>query len=109
MKLFSQFYEPNIDTTDSKSLDLWAWRNAGLLIVDDVNPGLNIDSNLISATLFYSFLNNDAFGNDNKKALQNNVIWVLGNHTTADNKEQEWVDMLTQIGIKKTNIICLNL
>lgn len=109
MKLFSQFYEPNIDITDSNSLDLWVWRNAGLLIVDDVNPGLNIDSNLISATLFYSFLTNDTFGNDNKKALQNNVIWVLGNNTPTDNKEQEWIDMLTQIGIEKTNIICLNL
>lgn len=109
MKLFSLFYEPNIDITEPNSLDLWVWRKAGLLIVDDVNPGLTIDSNLINPSTFYDFMNNDCFGSANIKALQSNVIWVLGNNTPTDNKAQEWVDMLTKIGIEKSNIISLNL
>lgn len=108
MKLISLFYEPNIDINAPKSLDLWAWRNASLLVVDDVNPG--VDSTLIHPSIFLNFLANTLFCNDNIAAMKaSNVIWVLGNGDGKETATDNWVKMLTQIGIEEDKITCIYL
>lgn len=110
MKLISLFYEVNIDITAPESLDLWAWRNASLLIIDDVNPGINSNNSIIDPTTFLEFLNNPTFGNANIAAMQNNnVVWVLGNGNCEGGVSSDWVAMLTSIGVSSNNITCINL
>ncbi len=110
IKLFSLFFEPPIDTNQPQSIDLWSWQHASLLIIDDINPGLPVSSNLISTQDFYGFLNNQLQSATNKKALKENaVIWVLGNQDINKTKENSWVDLLLQIGINSNNISSINL
>jgi hypothetical protein len=110
MKLISLFYEANIDINAPKSLDLWAWRNASLLIIDDVNPGVCTNSSIINSSVFGAFLNNQKFGSANIATMQNSsAIWVLGNGNCNDEISTNWVTMLTQIGVKQNNITCINL
>jgi hypothetical protein len=110
IKLISLFYEPNINTDAPKSLDLWAWRNASLLIIDDVNPGVNINNVLIQPSTFLTFLNNQPFGNANIKTMKNSsVIWVLGNSHYDTSISTNWMNMLIHIGVAQQNITCINL
>jgi hypothetical protein len=110
MKLFSLFFEPPIDTTQATCLDLWTWQDASLLIIDDINPGLPVSSNLVSPQEFYSFLDNQLQSEANKKALKDkSVIWVLGNQEASDNKENNWAALLQQIGVNANDIASINL
>jgi hypothetical protein len=110
MKLISLFYEPNIDVNAPKNLDLWVWRNASLLIIDDVNPGVPLSKALIHPSSFFSFLNNDSFGKDNLATMKkNNIIWVLGSGNCDDDIKETWINMLADIGIDIDNISCINL
>lgn len=110
IKLFSLFFEEDADLSNPKLLDLWTWRKASLLIIDDINPGLPIPSNLINCDDFYTFLNNQLHGEENKKVLlKTNIIWVLGNSELTDFKQENWVSFLQQLGIKNEKIISLNL
>jgi hypothetical protein len=110
MKLISLFYEANIDINAPKSLDLWAWRNASLLIIDDVNPGVKTTNSVIHPTAFLAFLNNPNFGSANVATIKNNsVIWVLGNGNSDDDISSIWISMLTQIGVDENKISCITL
>jgi len=110
IKLMSLFYEEDIDVNAPKSLDLWAWRNASLLIIDDVNPGIETTNSIIHPETFFTFLNNQTLGNSNANALKNNsAIWVLGNSQSDEDISIKWVSILVQNGIEQNKITCIYL
>ncbi len=110
IKLFSLFFEENEDLQTSKSLNLWSWRQASLIIIDDINPGLPVAGSVINCEEFYSFLNNRSLSEANKKALtKNSVIWVLGNNEPTDTKAEKWHQFLQQLGIEPSNNTSVNL
>ena len=111
MKLFSLFFEEDTHLPNPKLLDLWVWRKASLLIIDDVNPGLTVPINIINCDQFYQFLNNPLYGNANKKTLtESSIIWVLGNDTETSKKQQEWTLFLQErLAIPPLKITSINL
>ncbi len=110
MKLFSLFFEAAIDTNQPKCLDLWTWQHASLLIIDDINPGLPVKSNLVTPQDFYNFLDNNLQSETNKKTLKgSSVIWVLGNQEMDNCKVNNWIDLLQKIGVNTNDISSIDL
>lgn len=103
MKILSKFSD---DTgTMQGTENIWNWKQAQTLIIDDINPGGKIVEELFTPQLFNEYLETRA---DLKKLLSSkNIIWVLGNiHLDTDLKES-WEIWIKSIGtdIKLSEII----
>jgi hypothetical protein len=109
MKLFSLFFEPIDPIEDLGSL--WSWRNASLLVIDDINPGFPLKEEVVTPNAFLRFLDHDGMGEANKKVIrEKNIIWVLGTDDAPDNtRQQKWEEMLVHLGINRNNITSINL
>ncbi|HAI82848.1 MAG TPA: ATP-binding protein [Chitinophagaceae bacterium] len=87
---------------------LQQWRNANVLVVDDINADTTYQPTLHTAQSFYEILQRSMYAEQNKLALQQcNSIWVIG---TTNGSSEEWQQMFnkllgTQITIE---IITLN-
>jgi hypothetical protein len=105
MKLLTQFTNQAADSHHSLEQEsLWSWRDAGVLIIDDVNPSHENSREVIAASKFSESINHSQFGDLNKEALRKkNVIWVLGHHGDV-NHQFEWEDMLCKLGIAREQI-----
>lgn len=107
-KLLSMFYEKDSSITGTPGL--WSWYDSSLLVIDDINPGGFIKQDILTATLFYEFLNNSRYGQFNIDQMKNkNVIWVMGNRTPSPELEEQWEILLGLIGIQKSDICTVNL
>lgn len=107
VKLLCMFFEKE-DTEQRRGL--WSWRDSSLLVIDDINPGGLIKGDILSAKLFYQLLNNLDLGTQNIKNIsEKNIIWVMGNEDPSKQAEERWETLLEQIGIKRSNIITVNL
>ena len=105
MKLFSLFFE-----NEAAQNNLWSWRNASLLIIDDVNPGYPILKDLVTPSMFLNFIDTLERNDTNRETIrQKNTIWVLGNEDGEEEVLNGWKKMLEEIGIKHENILPLNL
>jgi len=109
IKLCSMFFEGDKkDLADKKML--WSWRDAEVLVIDDINPGDPIKNDIITPESFLKFLDTLKSENDeNRKNIRDkNVIWVLGND---DSKATglTWKEMLEGIGVKEDNILTIDL
>ena len=109
MKLFSLFFEP-VDPIEDLGT-LWSWRDASLLVIDDINPGFPLKEEVVTPDAFLRFLDHDGMGDANKKVIrEKNIIWVLGTDDTAFNtRQQKWEAMLVDFGIERSNISAVNL
>lgn len=108
VKLLSLFFETN--PSSAQINQLWSWRNCNLLVIDDINPGRPVKSDIITTTLFYELLNNVDCGPDNIKHIrEKNIIWVMGSEDPTNMLEQKWESLLQQIGIPKSHITTINL
>lgn len=106
MKLYCMFF----DKGSAGGEALWNWRNASVLVIDDINPGSPIEPDLISPKVFLNMLDTFAHNPDNRLALKSkNVIWVLGNNVPKEKDEERWEQMLEKIGVGKDNILSVNL
>lgn len=108
-KLLELFYLPNPALENNR---LWHWRNAGTLIIDDINPALPNGATAIflSSAIMKAHLQNPFFGQQNTTALlQQNVIWILGSGTGGQAQLSDWQSMLQQLGIAPANIVWLHL
>ncbi len=93
IKLFSLFYQPL-----KNEKDIWFWRNASLLIIDDINPGLPLPKKDIINTVDFEDRLNTNFVETNKQDLRNKkVIWVLGNADSSSKKKADWSIFLTDV------------
>jgi hypothetical protein len=108
VKLLGLFFEKNANQHDMDKL--WHWRNCNLLVIDDINPGKPVETDIITTKLFYKMLNNVDCGPDNIEHLRDkNIIWVMGTGDPTTLLEQKWETLLQEIGIQKNNIVTVNL
>jgi hypothetical protein len=107
VKLLSMFYDP-IDLQYERCL--WDWRGCDLLVIDDINPGRPVKSDIISTELFYEILNNLDNGPNNVEHIRNkNIIWVMGSDDPTNKLEEKWKLLLNQIGVDNSNIKVIDL
>jgi hypothetical protein len=105
MKLYSMFPDRTARPfTNVKNL--WTWRQASLLVIDDINPGGQIDD-LITPKLFLDLL--DANPHNRNTLINKDVIWVLGNEDSDKLQGEKWVDMVQAIGVARKNIYTIHL
>lgn len=108
-KLLGYFYLPNPAITNN---ELWHWRSASTLIVDDINAGLpnEVANALITAPTLQRHLQNTHYGAINLQALQQqNIIWVLGSGSEMQAQLSDWQQLLVSLGIPDVNIHSLHL
>lgn len=110
MKLFSMFFESDTNST-LPGVQLWTWRKSSLLVIDDINPGDPIKSDIITPVEFLDMLDKFSGSNiQNRQTLKSmNVIWVLGNENRDNDLLCKWQNMLLEIGVDKKNISSVNL
>lgn len=111
MKLFGLSTERTPEE-HSVPTQLWHWREADLLIIDDINCGTNNATEIISPQLFDQYIQQGSFSEENLKSLRNNnVIWVIGvpQHINIEHLITRWQYMLTNLGIEPQNILHVNL
>jgi hypothetical protein len=110
-KLFTMFTQKEMDSNPSLELEsLWSWRETSVLIIDDINPTHYNGNKELSAGEFFANINHLVHGKLNRDTLKaNNVIWVLGQDGTDNNKLKEWKDMLLKIGITEAAISAIHL
>ena len=110
MKLFPLFFE-KADTKQFNGTQLWSWRKASLLVIDDINPGDPIKNELVTPDFFLSILDTFSGSNiDNRITLKNkNVIWVLGDKSIDPELFEKWKSMLVKIDVEEKNISVINL
>ncbi|MFA9214659.1 MAG: DnaA ATPase domain-containing protein [Candidatus Methylacidiphilales bacterium] len=106
-KFYNLLYEPSPKENELKINNLWSWRNTDFLVIDDINPSLKINGINVEPNTFYNLLNNEQFGQENIKAIQNtNIIWVLGENNSNC---CDWKQLLISMGIKNEKISELTL
>lgn len=110
IKLLSMFFESDNDRQLSGT-QLWTWRTASLLVIDDINPGDPVKKEIIVPADFLKILDTYSISNaENRDTLRNkNVIWVLGDKDQDDVLFDAWKEMLMKIGVEKKNIFAINL
>lgn len=111
IKLFSWMIEPDSSEPTVPS-NLWNWRNADCLIIDDLNTGLPHSGEFISPAVFVQHMNEGNYAAQNLEALQQlNTIWVLGEIATVSTQalQNSWQHMLSDMGIAADKIIHIDL
>lgn len=107
VKLLCMFYNP-LDMIYERSL--WNWRKCDLLVIDDINPGLPVEGDIISTDLFYNTLNNLQNGSHNIQHIRDkNIIWVMGSDDPTNKLEEKWVSLLHQLKVDPSNIKVIDL
>ena len=109
MKLSSMFFESEENQATFKN-SLWTWRTSSILVIDDINPGDPIKSDIIPPERFLNYLDTFSRNDTNRKLVRDmNVIWVLGNDDSENEVLIKWQQMLEEIGVEKAKILSINL
>lgn len=111
IKLFSWMVEPDLLEPAVPS-NLWNWRKADCLVIDDLNTGLPHSGELISPAVFMQHMNEGNYAAENLDALQKlNTIWVLGDiaSVSARNLQISWQQMLVGMDIPPDKILYVDL
>ncbi len=96
-----------VENNSHLSLDsLWFWRDADVLIVDDINPGFPIEGEIISAKQFLRYVESKVEVTSDIKTLfaEKNIIWIMGNPLFGESKENEWESMLKKLDVASDKI-----
>jgi len=113
MKIYNLFSLTDDEIKKAEECEVWSWRTASLLIIDDINPGNPISQNFISPEELFSIINTQVQGNiaiQNSSVLVNkNVIWIMGNENIKANYPENWKKMLIQLGVPENKIYTLSL
>ena len=109
VKLMSMFFELP-EHNEQYARYLWSWRTCNVLVIDDINPGRPVRSDIITTNLFYELLNNVDNGPNNIEHIKNkSIIWVMGSDDPTNQLEEKWRSLLMQIGIEKSKIKVIDL
>ncbi len=109
IKLYDYFVKEDNDILEAH--EIWNWKSANFLMIDDINPSESVKKNLVSPKKFLNFIDEIKGDNtsNNREVLKNkNIIWIFGNHKKKK-VDNEWVKMLEEIGVKKEMISTVNL
>lgn len=112
MKLISMLYDKN-DKTDL----IWTWREAQVLVIDDINPGDPVEDELISPEKILEHI--EKANKELEKPLPSilngkvladkSVIWIVGAIDEDKSLFDSWKNMLIDIDVKIENICSINL
>jgi hypothetical protein len=108
MKLYTMFFQSHAKMqADNKAL--WTWRNASLLVIDDINPGDPVEHDLVTPGQFLHMLDTNTTANcENRKTIRDkNVIWVMGDE--EQRIFEDWKKILVGIGVDEKDIHVINL
>tara|TARA_R110002126_G_scaffold77796_3_gene194026 strand:- start:99187 stop:100233 length:1047 start_codon:yes stop_codon:yes gene_type:complete len=108
IKMFNSFF----DDEAVETYEIWNWRTADFLMIDDINPSKPIENELVSPQKLLSFI--DTMQSENKTnrdtLIRKNVIWILGSKSIADaNITDKWEKLLLEIGVDERKISTINL
>ena len=109
-KMFNYFFNDEDDVLEE--YEIWNWKTANFLMIDDINPSEPIQDELISPEKLLSFIDTlKPINKVNRNILRNkNIIWVLGNKQPINiNYEDSWKKMLLEIGIQEEKITTISL
>ena len=109
MKLVPMLFETKKQLLQDSGT-LWTWRDCDIMVIDDINPGDPVNTDLISPTTFKDYI--DAFSTNevNRKTIANlKTIWVMGSEDPSNDILQEWTTMLQSIGVESQKILSVNL
>lgn len=109
-KMFIYFFTDENDVLEEH--EIWNWKTANFLMIDDINPSEPIQDELISPEKLLSFIDTlQPINQKNREILKNkNIIWVLGNEKPLSiNYEDSWKRMLLEIGIPEEKITTISL
>ncbi len=113
MKLYNLFSLTDEEIKKAEECEVWSWRTASVLIIDDINPGSPIPHNFISPGQFLEILNTQVPGNlsiqNTTELVKKNVIWVMGNEENELNNPDSWKKMLLEIGVPEDKIYSVHL
>lgn len=106
IKWFSTLSLGKDEIIADENIDLWTWRDARLLILDDINSAYSGVVNTLHPQQLQQVIVNGYMGSINQKQLvQKNVIWVMGSKEMYAQMETDcWQKMLVQLGIAASNI-----
>lgn len=108
IKMFNAFFDEDKLSND----EIWNWRTADFLLIDDINPSKPIQEALISPKTLLSFIDtNQPINTNNRKTLkEKNIIWILGSKMqSTKNNVNLWKDLLLEIGVNDCKISTINL
>lgn len=110
MKLYALFFEPD-EKLLTANTDLWTWRDASVLVIDDINPGGQVPNDVVTPDQFLALLDgNEGTNGENRRIIKNKrVIWVMGNEDYDRGAYANWKKMLLSIGVADENIVAINL
>ncbi|SHI56114.1 P-loop NTPase family protein [Pseudozobellia thermophila] len=102
VKLYGMFLD---QIGPNKLKRYWTWKQAAILVVDDINPGRPIREELVSPQKLLQFI--DCYGQDqkgtNRSLLKNkNVVWILGDDQISS--PGEWTQLLQDLGVEASKI-----
>lgn len=108
IKMFNSFFDDAVVAP----YEIWNWRTADFLMIDDINPSKPIENELVSPQKLLSFI--DTMQSENKTnrdtLIRKNVIWILGSKSTADASiTDKWEQLLLEIGVDERKISTINL
>lgn len=108
IKLYCRFYQAD---NEFDSPFLWNWSTSDCLIIDDINPGLPMTTDIVEPSDFMSYVEHAPYTERNKQVLSGKkVIWVMGENESGT-KEQisNWKDLLERIGVHPSNMTVVDL
>lgn len=108
MKIYNYFFKDEDDVLEDH--EIWNWKKADFLLIDDINPSEPIQDKLMDCDLMLSFIDTlNEPNNKNRELIKNkNIIWILGNQLSK-NQENEWIGMLNKIKVPNEKINVVNL
>lgn len=111
LKLFSSFTEPDPSEPGVPG-NIWGWRKADCLVIDDINTGLPGAGELISPQVFLQHAQTGNYAANNIDAFNKlNMIWVLGDASAVGIMAVEftWKQMLKELGVPTEKISHIHL
>ncbi len=113
MKLYNLFSLTDEAIIEAEDCDLWSWRTASLLIIDDVNPGSPIPENFVSPEQLLKMIdapvNSNIAVQNRTEFVKKDVIWVMGKEDNELNQFDNWKKMLLEIGVPENKIYSIHL
>jgi|GEM_PF-485572 len=107
MKLFNTFAlnEPEIIASDD--CEVWSWRTASLLVIDDLNPGSPTPRVFLSTNDVLAAINEGDAESNRKCLAGKNVVWVLGDDDSGN--PDAWLKLLLDLGVCESKIATVGL
>ncbi|WP_397445259.1 hypothetical protein [Polaribacter sp. R77954] len=107
IKMFNAFFDEHQLGKD----EIWNWRTADFLLIDDINPSKPIQEELITPKKMLSFIDmyQPIHKNNRNTIKEKNIIWILGSKIKSSHSNDSWKDLLLEIGIAENKISTINL